>query len=148
LRLRRVLTATERETLFYWGCLVAFADRGFNDAEHAALQAVATGFGIPGQHARRLFLHAKHRAVGTGDDDAGGQRAQRPAAAANGRERALEILGLGPRATPVEIRRRHRELVRKHHPDAHAHLGPRAASEATERFREIQAAYEELLGMR
>ena len=71
----------------------------------------------------------------------GGPRAEPPAAR---RRRALQILGLDDSATAEDIRRRHRELVKKHHPDAHSHLGPVAQQEATERFREIQAAYEEL----
>jgi len=32
-------------------------------------------------------------------------------------ERALKVLGLGERATMAEIRGRHRELVRRYHPD-------------------------------
>ncbi len=36
----------------------------------------------------------------------------------------------------------HRQLVKQFHPDKHAHLGPVAAKEAEERFREVQSAYE------
>lgn len=36
-----------------------------------------------------------------------------------GREgEAREVLGLGPRATALEVRQRYRELARRHHPDA------------------------------
>ncbi|MBI5440435.1 MAG: DnaJ domain-containing protein [Deltaproteobacteria bacterium] len=34
------------------------------------------------------------------------------------KEEALAVLGLGPKATALEIRRRYRELSREHHPDA------------------------------
>ena len=54
----------------------------------------------------------------------------------------LESLEEEAKELKDEIRSRHRELVKVHHPDAHAHLGPVAAQEATERFREIQSAYE------
>ena len=62
------------------------------------------------------------------------------------RKRALDTLGLEENASPQDIRARHRELVKRHHPDAHVHLGPVAAEEAAARFREIQEAYEMLGG--
>ena len=57
---------------------------------------------------------------------------------------ALAALGLPAHATEAQIRRRHRELVRKFHPDAQPNLGEAAQKEATERFRAIQRAYEVL----
>jgi curved DNA-binding protein CbpA len=68
-------------------------------------------------------------------------RATAPAAAAA----ALATLGLPADATPEQIRKRHRELVRRFHPDAQPNLGPVAQREATERFTAIQRAYETLL---
>lgn len=50
---------------------------------------------------------------------------------------ALAIFGLGERASIKEIKSRHRELVKWHHPDA-------GASEP-ERIREINAAYRVLV---
>jgi uncharacterized tellurite resistance protein B-like protein len=61
------------------------------------------------------------------------------------RESALATLGLSADASPDAIRKRHRELVRRFHPDAQPNLGPVAQQEATERFRAIQHAYEVLL---
>lgn len=58
------------------------------------------------------------------------------------REAALATLGLPMDASADDIRRRHRELVRRFHPDAQPNLGPIAQQEATERFRAIQRAYE------
>ncbi|TGU70301.1 J domain-containing protein [Geomonas terrae] len=49
-------------------------------------------------------------------------------------QEALQILGLGERATLGEIKARHRELVKRHHPDADAQGDP-------ERIRLINAAY-------
>ncbi|MGB3967311.1 MAG: J domain-containing protein, partial [Planctomycetota bacterium] len=60
------------------------------------------------------------------------------------REQALAVLDLPADATPEQIRKRHRELVRKFHPDAQPSLGPIAQREATERFTAIQRAYETL----
>jgi tellurite resistance protein len=143
LRLRDSLSFAEAQLLFWWACLVAFSDARFSETEHDVLQQVARGLGIPGTQARAIFHHARHRAS-TGQRE----RASGGATVEPGRSRDLARLGLGPDATRVEIRRRHRELVRRFHPDAHQHLGPVAAAEATERFREIQAAYERLTGGR
>ena len=149
--LRRVLTLQERVTLFYWCCLVAFADGRFAREEHTVLQGITEGLGLHSVQARRIFLHAKATAMGTrtgnggpSPDDAGMPGGRRPRArgVVSDLGHALEILGLPPSATSEQIRGRHRELVKEHHPDTHLHLGPVAAQEATERFREIQAAYE------
>ena len=141
-RLRFILSHAECETIFFWCCLVAFADGQFNPDEHLVLQKVAHAFGFPPDHAWRIFHHAKQRHVeqelGTGGSGTRG----RPLDPRDERSRALEFLGLEAGATKDEIRSRHRELVKQHHPDAHAHLGPVAAQEATVRFREIQSAYE------
>lgn len=148
--LRRALSSQERTTVFFWCCLVALADGRFAREEHAALQGITQGLGIPPQQARRIFLHAKARTLGqeTGAGDPGKDPGARRRTGARGvvtdRAQALAILGLPSDATQDQIRRQHRKLVKEHHPDAHAHLGPVAAQEATERFREIQAAYEEL----
>jgi DnaJ-domain-containing protein 1 len=155
--LRRALTPQERDTVFFWACLVAFADGRFAREEHEALQRVARGLGIEAQRARRIFWHAKARTVGGPQEGAwenrserrfeqGAQQQEHSRPRARGvvtdRGRALEVLGLPRDATQEQIRTRHRELVKEHHPDAHTHLGPVAAQEATERFREVQAAYE------
>src|SRR5437867_8049754 len=50
-----------------------------------------------------------------------------------------EVLGVGRKATPAEIKAAYRKLARKHHPDLNA--GNKGAEE---RFKEIQAAYDVL----
>ena len=50
-----------------------------------------------------------------------------------------KILGIEPNASPEEIRKAYRVLVKKYHPDKN----PSAA--AAQKFLEIQAAYEQLL---
>lgn len=134
------LDDAELDTLFCWCCLVAFADDKYREPEHAALQEVARGLGIPAPRARMLFHLAKAQHLRSKSQG-------RAAPSVNGtsaKARALAVLGLPADATPEAIRRRHRELVRRFHPDAQPNLGPVAQREATERFQEIQRAYETL----
>ncbi|GAB4152327.1 MAG: hypothetical protein Fur0037_21110 [Planctomycetota bacterium] len=134
----------ERATLFTWACRTAFIDGGFHPEEHAILQQVARGLGLSPAHARTLFHLAKerHRLAHAARREGGERRAPSRGHAAPSRRRALDILGLDESATREDIRRRHRELVKRFHPDAHPNLGPLAREEASERFRAIQRAYE------
>ena len=52
-----------------------------------------------------------------------------------------EILGVSPGATPAELKRAYRRLAMRWHPDRSDH------PHATERFKEISAAYEQLLSV-
>ncbi|HEX5050495.1 MAG TPA: DnaJ domain-containing protein [Planctomycetota bacterium] len=139
-RIATGLDASELDSLFCWCCLVAFADGRFHDGEHRALQDVAKGLSMPPTRARMLFHLARAQYLGGSKH---GQRT-RPAETLNARAQALAVLGLAADASPEQIRRRHRELVRRFHPDTQPNLGPVAQREATERFTEIQRAYETL----
>jgi DnaJ-domain-containing protein 1 len=131
---------TELDSLLCWCCLVAFADGKYAEHEHIALQEVAKGLGLAATRARMLFHLARAQYM------RGQKQGEpvRPGQSLNARAQALNALGLPADATPEQIRRRHRELVRRFHPDAQPNLGPVALREATERFTEIQRAYETL----
>jgi hypothetical protein len=53
-------------------------------------------------------------------------------------QQALKVLGLPERASLKEIKARHRSLVKRHHPDSNP-------DQATDRIREINAAYRLLM---
>jgi DnaJ-domain-containing protein 1 len=182
--LRAQLSGSECETIFWWCCMVSLIDERFTADEHELLQDIAREFGMPGDHARRVFQHAKTRVLqatrssGAGYSGAGGGSGRgggfdgrssgygstggrsgsgwrrydsgwpprQPPQKPDRRRSALSILGLDESADERTIRKRHRELVKRYHPDAHARLGPVAAQEAAERFKEVQAAYEFLVG--
>lgn len=141
----------ERATLFTWACLVAFADGTFRPAEHTVLQQVARGLGLAPDFSRLLFAQARENWLRQQETQRRWQQRQqqRPRYAPepperSERQRALDILGLDASASPDIIRRRHRELVKRFHPDAQPNLGAVAQQEATDRFRAIQHAYEVL----
>jgi len=50
---------------------------------------------------------------------------------------ALQVLGLGERATLREIRTRHRELLRRHHPDVSPDADATAIRDINEAYRVI-----------
>ncbi len=110
----------------------------------------------PRDHARRIFHFAKGQHLNgeefqgdPGNDGGPWQQRQghqgnrnRARGAIQSRGEALSTLGLKEGVTAEAIKSRHRELVRKFHPDRHQHLGEVAAKEAEERFRQVQSAYE------
>ena len=146
----QILSDSECETVFAWCCMVAFADGSFAPEEHIVLQSIARCFDMESHHARRIFHHAKQAHMSGdpagafgGDQRTGGSRAR---GRVSNHGEALAVLGLEQGASKDDIRTRHRELVKRYHPDKHIHLGPVAAKEAEERFREVQSAYEVLVG--
>jgi len=81
------------------------------------------------------------RASGSGRESDGG------IAGNNGRavpKTPYDILQVPRGASQEEIRSSYRKLAGKYHPDKVAHLGEAFRKLAEDRFREIQAAYEEL----
>lgn len=62
------------------------------------------------------------------------------------RREALAVLGLYDGAKPAEIKKAYRELAAKYHPDRVAHLGPELVELTSEKFKQINAAYDYLMG--
>ena len=56
------------------------------------------------------------------------------------------ILGISHKASAEEIKHAYRELANKYHPDKLEHLGDEFKTLAEKRFKEIQQAYQELIG--
>ncbi|MDO8804414.1 MAG: DnaJ domain-containing protein [Elusimicrobiota bacterium] len=55
-----------------------------------------------------------------------------------------EVLGVARNASAAEIKHAYRELANKYHPDKVGHLGVEFRELGHKRFKEIQAAYQEL----
>ena len=60
-------------------------------------------------------------------------------------ERALELLGLGPEATPEDVKQAYRDLVKVWHPDRFPN-DSRLRSKAEEKLKDINEAYQTLQG--
>jgi DnaJ like chaperone protein len=57
---------------------------------------------------------------------------------------AYKILEIDRSASDAEVKKAHRRLVKKHHPDKLQHLGKEHMKGAEEKFRQIQKAYEDI----
>jgi DnaJ like chaperone protein len=64
----------------------------------------------------------------------------------NKRFRALTILGLLPNASDIDIKKRYRNLMKKHHPDANPHLTVKEMVYHKKQMFKINEAYAFLLG--
>jgi DnaJ like chaperone protein len=58
--------------------------------------------------------------------------------------RAYDILEITSSATDDEVKKAYREMAKKHHPDKVGHLGEDIRKAATEKFQQINMAYEEI----
>ncbi len=61
------------------------------------------------------------------------------------RTKYATILGIGENASENEIKQRYRQLVKRYHPDRYVNESEEQQKQATQRFLEIQEAYEFLL---
>jgi DnaJ like chaperone protein len=57
---------------------------------------------------------------------------------------AYKILEIDKSVSDSEVKKAHRRLVKKHHPDKLQHLGKEHMKGADEKFRQIQKAYEDI----
>lgn len=103
---------------------IAKADGAVHEREVRYLERVAAIFGFDHQEFRRI--RARHVVPEWAD--------------------AYAILGLGPEASAIDIKRRYRALVRENHPDLHLAEGmPEELIDlANERLAKINAAYDEI----
>lgn len=59
-------------------------------------------------------------------------------------ESAYKILEITPQATDEEVRKAYKRMAVKHHPDKVHHLGEDVQKAATDKFKEVNAAYDQI----
>jgi DnaJ like chaperone protein len=62
----------------------------------------------------------------------------------NSSDNAYKVLEIGKNATVDDIKKAYRTMAKKYHPDKVIHLGKEHQEGAEEKFRQVQAAYEQL----
>ena len=90
-----------------------------------------------------MYLYFSRRPATRTARDAGEEI---PAGSSPGKTDPYEALGISRNAAPDEIKSAYRQLANKYHPDKVSHLGEEFRVMAEKKFKEIQAAYEELNG--
>lgn len=134
---------------------VAYAEGDLHSQTHARLLHVAARLGVP----RLQFeaLHTMFRAQrwahwqqqggdGGRAREQGSRQGPRPTTAVNSLAQAYSVLGLNRDASPEDIKLAYRRLIRQHHPDKRSASGasPTELARATEKTRELTAAYERI----
>jgi DnaJ like chaperone protein len=105
---------------------IAHADGEFSPPEERVLQHIAQLLGIAMvdyKSVAAMFTPAKNDA-------------------------AYDILGVSPNATDDEVKKAYRAMALKSHPDKVGHLGEDVRKAAEEKFKKLQAAYEDIKKMR
>ena len=105
---------------------IAVSDEEYVEEEDRAIKFIARKFGLNTRQINALKAHYVKSAYGETND--------------------YHVLGLTRKATKDEVKKAYRELAKKYHPDKVSHLGPEFKNVAEKKFREINEAYERLVG--
>jgi DnaJ like chaperone protein len=114
---------------------VAISDRSINRQEEEYIHRASRELGIEEYDfamVRRTFIETGHEQ-------------SRPA---RGKRDPYTVLGLHPDCTDEAVQQSYRNLAAKYHPDKVSHLGREFIDLATDKFTEIQNAYEEIMNNR
>jgi len=111
---------------------VALSDHQLNPTEDAFIRQAAHALGVTEYDfmmVRRTFVESGHETP-----------RQEP-----GQRDPYAVLGVRPGCSDDEVQRAYRVLAAKYHPDKVSHLGKEFIDLATEKFTEIQSAYEAIV---
>lgn len=151
--LRTFLKPTQRRLFLELAIGVALGDGLLSAAENHVLRFFSDLVGVPMREFDELFrAHAGKAFPSPGDPSSmnwwrtrPGQRSSSPSAGARSRSGPRAVLGVTDDATMEEIKRAFYRLAMVHHPDRFHELGPVAVAEAERQFKQLAAAYEDLV---
>lgn len=121
LQIRQMMDHPSRLQLLHFLFGIAKADGIVLESEVSSIQTIANYLGIS---------HADFESI--------------KAMFYNSSDNAYKILEISKEATVTEIKAAYRKMAKKYHPDKVVHLGKEHQKGAEEKFRQIQAAYEQL----
>lgn len=121
LQIRQMMDHPSRLQLLHFLFGIAKADGIVLESEVSSIQTIANYLGIS---------HADFESI--------------KAMFYNSSDNAYKILDISKQATVTEIKAAYRKMAKKYHPDKVVHLGKEHQKGAEEKFRQVQAAYEQL----
>jgi len=121
LQIRQMMDHPSRLQLLHFLFGIAKADGIVLESEVSSIQTIANYLGIS---------HADFESI--------------KAMFYNSSDNAYKILEISKEATVTEIKAAYRKMAKKYHPDKVVHLGKEHQKGAEEKFRQVQAAYEQL----
>lgn len=145
-QIRRHMDYHSRLQLLHTLYGIAYADGQIHPDEIQTIDRMARLMGL--QEMDLLTIKAMF-GVGSSYQRTGGQSGRsgyqgygRPQEPPRQLENAYQILGLSSEASDEEIKKQYRQMAVRYHPDKVAHLGEDHQKAATEKFQNIQKAYE------
>jgi DnaJ like chaperone protein len=136
---RNMRAAADRKQLIDFLLDLAFVDGDINQREFVALARFGDLIGVQMKYLEKAIT--TRRLQFSGSSSISDLLSNTPYK----RRRALEVLGLDETATDSEIRKTYRKLAKTFHPDKFMTASEEDREKAGATFREIQAAYEELI---
>lgn len=118
-QIARYMNYSQRLQLFHYLVRIAMADGSFDKREKGVLEAIGSTIGLQSADVDSVIaMFYKESSA------------------------AYTVLEISPDATDEEVRTAYRKMAMKNHPDKVATLGPDVQKAATEKFRQVQEAYE------
>lgn len=119
--LRHSLTEGGKTSLLHVCFELAGIDGVLNDAEIRAIREVAAGMGVSSIQFENILSRYQRKEVDY-----------------------YQVLGISRQATNDEVKRAFREAAQQYHPDRYAQASAEKQQQATEKFKKINRAYEEI----
>lgn len=153
--LRQQHTGQSRLTIIYMLVGLAEADGVVDSQERYLLYEIAARLGVERMYVD-AFLHGNRSYSYTGEGREEGYNQQGGYGYSGGARRRsaftgkdpYTVLGIEPTASDAQVKSAYRKLVNMWHPDRFQNKSQAEIDAATEKFKEIQAAYEEILKAR